>query len=283
MTNRIPFPVSGTMWEGTNVVADMDFTGVTAIRVNVKSAKNTNDAELRFYVDNVYVGKIWGHWNTTEVKSLAVNFTGIHSLKMLCPIGMDYENAIYSQLSADAPDSVAPVANFSYSINGLSVTFTDLSTGSPTSWAWERTHLIGSSVQSPTLTFPTYGVYQVKLTATNATGSNTIYKTINIPNPAFSHPSGSISNSSVQKGLRTHTIVISGFKKSDKIRIISGNAWGIINSKGSKSKNRIVSITGTQVVFQFYFESYFVGQNNVAIFKSDKWNHVYENCITITE
>jgi Zn-dependent metalloprotease len=71
-----------------------------------------------------------------------------------------------------------PVADFSASattINeGDSVTFTDLSTNTPTSWSWGFPGGTPSSstAQNPTVTYNTAGTYDVTLTATNACGSD---------------------------------------------------------------------------------------------------------------
>lgn len=72
-----------------------------------------------------------------------------------------------------------PVANFTSTATticaGSSVTFTDLSTNTPTSWAWTFTGgtPATSSAQNPTILYSAGGTYQVSLTATNGSGSNT--------------------------------------------------------------------------------------------------------------
>ena len=72
----------------------------------------------------------------------------------------------------------APVANFSGSpttiCEGSTVSFTDLSTNSPTSWSWSFPGGTPSTstAQNPTVTYNTAGTYNVTLTATNASGSD---------------------------------------------------------------------------------------------------------------
>jgi gliding motility-associated-like protein len=85
--------------------------------------------------------------------------------------------------------TTAPVANFSASPTtfcaGNCTNFTDLSTGSPTSWSWSFPGgtPATSTLQNPTVCYPTAGTYNVTLTATNAGGSNTLtqsaYITVN--------------------------------------------------------------------------------------------------------
>ncbi|OPZ45102.1 MAG: PKD domain protein [Euryarchaeota archaeon ADurb.BinA087] len=86
-----------------------------------------------------------------------------------------------------------PVANFTANTTSgtmpLTVQFTDLSTGSPTSWSWDFQNdgSTDSTVQNPVFTYPAAGTYTVNLTATNAGGSDeeikNNYITVNIPPP----------------------------------------------------------------------------------------------------
>ncbi len=75
----------------------------------------------------------------------------------------------------------APVANFTGSpLSGCSpliVNFQDQSTGGPTSWNWSFGNGNTSTLQNPTASYFTTGTYTVVLTATNASGSNTLTRT----------------------------------------------------------------------------------------------------------
>jgi PKD repeat protein len=81
------------------------------------------------------------------------------------------------------PPSSAPVANFTGTPTSgtapLAVAFTDTSTNSPTSWAWDfdGNGTTDSTVQHPTHTYSAAGTYTVRLTATNSAGSHTVTKT----------------------------------------------------------------------------------------------------------
>lgn len=79
-------------------------------------------------------------------------------------------------------EAVAPYCDFN-AVNTVvrattSVQFNDLSTNSPTSWAWTFTGgtPATSDQKSPTVTYPTIGTYPVSLTVSNATGSSTTTK-----------------------------------------------------------------------------------------------------------
>jgi len=77
--------------------------------------------------------------------------------------------------------SVIPVANFVGTPTSggapLTVTFTDSSTNTPTSWLWVFGDGVTSTLQNPTHTYVSAGTYTVSLTATNAAGSNSITRT----------------------------------------------------------------------------------------------------------
>lgn len=93
-----------------------------------------------------------------------------------------------------------PVANFSATpLSGcapLAVSFTNLSTGNPTSWQWDLGNGTQSTQQNPTTTYFNSGFYTISLTATNALGSNTVTRTQYIkvddkPNVDFNAPNRS--------------------------------------------------------------------------------------------
>jgi C1A family cysteine protease/uncharacterized membrane protein len=74
-----------------------------------------------------------------------------------------------------------PVANFAGAPTSgtapLTVTFTDSSTGSPTSWNWNFGDGSTSTAKNPSHTYTSAGTYTVSLNATNSAGSNTLTRT----------------------------------------------------------------------------------------------------------
>nr|WP_321431224.1 PKD domain-containing protein [uncultured Methanolobus sp.] len=72
--------------------------------------------------------------------------------------------------------AVTPVANFSSNVTSgaipLSLSFTDLSTNSPTSWLWDFGDGNTSTDQNPTYTYTSEGTYTVSLNVSNVGGSN---------------------------------------------------------------------------------------------------------------
>ncbi|TFV68758.1 PKD domain-containing protein, partial [Blastococcus sp. CT_GayMR19] len=96
------------------------------------------------------------------------------------------------------PGPTAPTASFTRSpASGtapLTVSFTDTSTGSPTSWAWNFGDSGTATTQNPSHTYSTAGTYQVTLTATNAGGSNTSAAQTVTVNPADPGPTAPVAS-----------------------------------------------------------------------------------------
>jgi PKD repeat protein len=82
-----------------------------------------------------------------------------------------------------APDA-AFTTNPTGGVAPLNVTFTDTSTGGPTSWAWNFGDGATATTQNPTHTYTAPGTYNVSLVATNATGSDTATGSITVTQSA---------------------------------------------------------------------------------------------------
>jgi PKD repeat protein len=77
------------------------------------------------------------------------------------------------------------------------VSFTDTSTGSPTSWSWSfGDGSANSTEQHPTHTYANAWTYNVSLTAANAAGSNTTVKAgyVVVTGPVYSYGISCIQN-----------------------------------------------------------------------------------------
>jgi PKD repeat protein len=77
------------------------------------------------------------------------------------------------------PPTAAFTADVTSGVAPLTVHFTDQSTGSPTSWAWDFNNdgTVDSTSQNPTYTYTTPGSYTVKLTVSNTGGNDSLTKT----------------------------------------------------------------------------------------------------------
>ena len=79
-----------------------------------------------------------------------------------------------------ASSTVAPVPDFSKTINLLDVIFTDISTGTPTSWLWEFGDGNTSTTSTASHTYTSAGTYLACLTVTNDCGSDISCQNISV-------------------------------------------------------------------------------------------------------
>ncbi|MFM7015242.1 MAG: T9SS type A sorting domain-containing protein, partial [Bacteroidota bacterium] len=156
------------------------------------------------------------------------------------------------------PVVAAPVAAFTANSTtvavGGTVNFTDQSTNAPTSWAW--TFVGGtpasSTVQNPTnIVYSTPGVYAVTLTATNATGSNTLTQSTYITVTAAS-TAGCDTISNYDLAVMTPTIVGSG-------------GWGYVsgqNDYGDLGKADGFAVTGSNLTVDGTYIGFGIGSSS---------------------
>lgn len=74
----------------------------------------------------------------------------------------------------------APVANFNFTVNGATATFTNATLGNATSYLWDFGDNTTSTLANPVHTYANPGTYTVVLTATNECGSTTKSKPVEI-------------------------------------------------------------------------------------------------------
>ncbi len=123
-----------------------------------------------------------------------------------------YDNA------ADEPaiPGAKPVAGYSYSISGKSVTFTNTSSGVGTiTYAWDFGDGSSSTDASPVHTYATDGLYSVTLTATNENGNNS-----------------SIQSVSISSIVLTEALINGGGTKSWRLKT-GASGYGVGPSRGS--------------------------------------------------
>jgi uncharacterized protein (TIGR02145 family) len=124
------------------------------------------------------------YWSTTEYDSYFSWYRGLYysnsDLGKFNGASRSYGLSIRC-LKDNGQTSSAPVAAFTSnqtSINeGETISFTDQSTNSPTSWSWNFGDEYSSSSQNPSHTYSSAGSYSVSLTVSNSYGSDTETKT----------------------------------------------------------------------------------------------------------
>ena len=131
-----------------------------------------------------------GNTSTAQNPSHTYATPGVYTVSLMATnsAGSDTATQVdYITVNAPPPPTAAFNGTPTTGTAPLTVNFSDQSTGSPTSWAWDFGDGGTSAQQNPSHTYATPGVYTVSLTATNSAGSDTAtrvdYITVNAPPP----------------------------------------------------------------------------------------------------
>ncbi|MDD5189205.1 MAG: NosD domain-containing protein, partial [Methanoregula sp.] len=145
---------------------------------------NTTAPQSYVYNGNTYSGFLGNYWGTDYAGS-DTNGDGIGDTPFELPEGLGYDYAPlmepFENYAMGGQQSAPTAAFTSESRTGtapLTVTFTDQSTGSPTTWAWDVNNdgSVDYTTQNATHTYTAAGNYTVNLGVTNAGGSDSEVK-----------------------------------------------------------------------------------------------------------
>ncbi len=141
------------------------------------SPRISEDRIIWLDYDNIYMYNLSTQEEThTNRTSISLGFD-LYGDKI---VWSDWENEKPNVYMGTLTSSNLPNAAFSASPTSgkapMKVQFTDTSTGTPKKWKWDFGDGTTSTKQDPTHKYSKVGVYTVKLTVTNAAGSNTVTK-----------------------------------------------------------------------------------------------------------
>jgi len=183
-----------------------------------------------------------------------------------------YVDEMYFEYSSQPS---APVADFSgdptSGVEPLTVQFTDLSTGSPTSWSWDFGDGAGTSTaQNPSYTYQSAGTYTVSLTATNAYGSDTEtkvdYITVSTSSGTIMHVSDITVTREAAGGPNRVGVANVTVLDQNNAAVSGATVYGYFNAPNTSTKS---AVTGT---------------NGVATLTSDKTRSAPTDwCFTVTD
>lgn len=164
-----------TSYVSVGYVPVADFTGTPTSGVaplNVQFTDNSQGSDLTYAWD---FGD--GSTSTTKSPSHIYNASGTYTVKLT--VSNSYGNNTVTKTNYITVGNV-PRANFSADVlSGIAphpVQFTDLSTGSPTSWSWDFGDGGTSTEKNPRHTYQYSGYYNVTLTVKNAYGESSLYR-----------------------------------------------------------------------------------------------------------
>ncbi|AKB29128.1 cell surface protein [Methanosarcina siciliae T4/M] len=169
---------TGSTVFGTSALSDPDAVNLSSIYcASVNGASTYNGESLS---SGGPQGEYFGYndWNVTEYFN-----SGEDSTLTYAPTGSYYkiQIALLTASGAGSSGGDAPGADFTANVTSgvipLTVSFTDESTGSPSSWLWDFGDGNNSMEQNPVYTYSTEGTYSINLTVTNEDGSDSELKT----------------------------------------------------------------------------------------------------------
>ena len=134
-----------------------------------------------------------GSYDTSQNPYYIYSGAGSYSVELTASNSEGSDTLTRTNYITVSSSEVAPVADFvgtpTSGTAPLIITFTDTSTGSPTSWNWSFGDGNFSEVKDPVYTYVSAGSYTVSLLATNAVGSDTKtvanYITVNAPSGVY--------------------------------------------------------------------------------------------------
>ena len=145
--------------------------------------------------------------SVSSAQNPTVTYSTVGTYNVILTVTNSYGSGTVTKTAYIKVNPPAPVADFTANkttiTTGESISFTDNSTNTPTSWSWQFSGgtPATSTLQNPVVTYSTAGSFTVVLTATNAGGSGTSTKTAYIKvNPPAPVANFSANQTSVSQG-----------------------------------------------------------------------------------
>ena len=183
---------------------------------------------------------------TTDSSSQNPSFTytsaGIYTVKLTVTNGAGSNTTLKTGYITANPAGIAPTAAFTSNKQSgaapLTVTFTDQSSGTaPLAYAWDFNNdgTTDSTSQNPSFTYTSAGIYAVKLTVTNAAGSNTQRETDYISVNEVPQAPSAVFNANIRSGNAPLTVRFTDQStgSSPKIYAWDFNDDGVVDSTDS--------------------------------------------------
>jgi PKD repeat protein len=169
---------------GTNTLTEVNYITVNPVPVAAFThtpASGTIPLQVDFTDQSQYGPTSWSWTFGDGGTSASQNPSHIYNEPNLYTVTLTASNAYGSSVVTKTACILAmapqPVADFTQDVTSgqspLSVSFTDLSTGQPTSWLWNFGDDSNSVQQNPSHNYTNPGNYLVSLTVSNSTGSDT--------------------------------------------------------------------------------------------------------------
>lgn len=185
-TYSVSLTVTGP--EGNNTVTKTNYITVGTLMVPVAAfsgtpVSGTAPLSVQFTDASTNSPAEW-HWDFGDGSTSATRnpqhtygSTGNYTVSLTATNAAGSDTVTKAGYISVAPEVYAPVAEFSANTTSgaapLTVQFTDASTNTPISWAWDFGDNSTSTEQNPVHIYSSAGTYTITLTVTNSAGSNT--------------------------------------------------------------------------------------------------------------
>ena len=210
-------------------------SGSSNLRFNLSGGSGDADLYVKFGsapTTSSYDYRSWASGNTESV-TVASPSTGTYYVMLNAYAA--YSGASLVANYDGAAQQVPPNANFSQSINNLTVSFTDTSTdsdGTISARAWTFGDGGTSSAQNPSHTYSSSGSYTVRLTVTDNSGlTDFVEKSISVTAPSNVAPTAAFSQSV------TNLSVAFTDNSTDSDGTIASRSWNFGDGSTSTSTN----------------------------------------------
>ncbi len=167
----------------TSIIKNADFDGYGTVITPLGSFDGLREEVISANYDTieVYLFGIWQTFQTDLTIDTSYSWYSKESKGSLVNIEIQDGNVFDVSFQDLEPTFNTPIASFSYIDQGQgTVDFTDQSTNLPTSWLWDFGDGNTSTMQNPSHTYASPGMYTVCLTVSNISGSDVVCLVLDI-------------------------------------------------------------------------------------------------------
>jgi PKD repeat protein len=169
---------------GTNTLTDVNYITVNPVPVAAFThtpASGTIPLQVDFTDQSQYGPTSWswtfGDGGTSSSQNPSHTYSEPNLYTVTLTASNTYGSSVITKTGCVLARAPQPIANFTqdvtYGQSPLSVSFTDTSTGQPTSWLWNFGDDSNSVQQNPSHQYSSAGNFLASLTVSNSTGSDT--------------------------------------------------------------------------------------------------------------
>jgi len=169
---------------GSNSITESNYITVNPVPVadfTCSTYSGTVPLQVNFSDQSQYSPTSWswafGDSNTSSSQNPSHTYTDAGLYTVTLTAGNAYGSDAVTKTDCILVKAPQPVADFTQDVTSgpppLSISFTDLSTGQPTSWLWNLGDGNTSSQQNPSHQYSNAGNFLASLTVSNSTGSDT--------------------------------------------------------------------------------------------------------------